>query len=378
MKALGCGVLGFLALISMFVGGLMFAAGSFLGGGSGSPENGMGEAPGSVPGMPDVALKAYINGTKRARKERPKCKNMRWSVVAGIGAIESGIAAKPKGGKKKPDSGLLKSRTLKDDGDISPPIIGPKLDGSGVGGNSTNFKDHDNGKWDGYKDTDAAVGPLQFIPQTWMGMGKDGNNDGDRDPNNIYDAALSTAVYLCGGRNDKSDLKKDSDLAAAIKRYNHSDKYVNDVTEQIKYFDAMNITSVSGSRKAVLARAKKWTKKNVPYSMSTYRDNYRTDCSGFVSMAWGLKRSYTTDQFHRIAHRIQKKDLKPGDILLNQKTGSLGHVAIFEKWVDPDNPDKGYWGYEEAGSVGAVHRKIDYPYFHGYGQYLPYRSNKLK
>jgi len=44
---------------------------------------------------------------------------------------------------------------------------------------------------------DRAVGPMQFLPRTWKGTGRDGNTDGTKDPNNIHDAALTTATYLC-------------------------------------------------------------------------------------------------------------------------------------------------------------------------------------
>jgi len=38
---------------------------------------------------------------------------------------------------------------------------------------------------------------MQFLPRTWKGTGRDGNTDGTKDPNNIHDAALTTATYLC-------------------------------------------------------------------------------------------------------------------------------------------------------------------------------------
>ena len=44
---------------------------------------------------------------------------------------------------------------------------------------------------------DRAVGPMQFIPSTWSVIGVDGDNDGKRNPQDIDDAALATAVYLC-------------------------------------------------------------------------------------------------------------------------------------------------------------------------------------
>ncbi len=55
------------------------------------------------------------------------------------------------------------------------------------------------------------------------------------------------------------------------------------------------------------------------------------DCSGFVSRCWNLKRSYSTRDLHQICDRLDSwADLRPGDILLNDK-----HVVLFVKWKVP-------------------------------------------
>ena len=52
------------------------------------------------------------------------------------------------------------------------------------------------------------------------------------------------------------------------------------------------------------------------------------DCSGFISRCWRLKRQYSTDEFHLICDRLDSaQDLKPGDIMLNDK-----HVLLFYQW----------------------------------------------
>jgi|GEM_PF-2289587 len=42
----------------------------------------------------------------------------------------------------------------------------------------------------------GAMGPFQFMPGTWTGYGVDGNGDGVADPNDLTDAAFSSAAYL--------------------------------------------------------------------------------------------------------------------------------------------------------------------------------------
>ena len=65
---------------------------------------------------------------------------------------------------------------------------------------------------------------MQFIPSTWKWAGRDGNGDGRKDPNNVYDAALAAGHYLC--RFDWN-LADQADLDRAILSYNNSRDYLN-------------------------------------------------------------------------------------------------------------------------------------------------------
>ncbi|MGA4544987.1 FG-GAP-like repeat-containing protein [Uniformispora flossi] len=142
--------------------------------------------------------------------------------------------------------------------------------------------------------------------------------------------------------------------------------------------NTLDVATPTVSRSEIISRAKVWTDAAVPYNQSAYRDGYRTDCSGFVSMAWKLGASLTTDTLPTVAHPIGKEELKPGDVLLNTATGDDGHVVIFESWVNEAHT--AYSGYEEAGGSThkAVHRNIDYPYFSGHGTFTPYRYNNVQ
>src|SRR5438105_14469861 len=57
------------------------------------------------------------------------------------------------------------------------------------------------------------------------------------------------------------------------------------------------VAKASGPRRSALDRGLRWFDEKVPYSQSRSHDGYRTDCSGFVSMAWQLGTSYTTADF---------------------------------------------------------------------------------
>jgi len=83
------------------------------------------------------------------------------------------------------------------------------------------------------------------------------------------------------------------------------------------------------TRDAVLDRAHNWVAKKVRYSQSSTFGGYRRDCSGFVSMAWKLGRSYTSTTIRSVAKRVPLSKLKPGDAIRTP-----GHVAIFVKWAN--------------------------------------------
>ena len=85
--------------------------------------------------------------------------------------------------------------------------------------------DTDHGQYDG-DHLDDAVSPMQFIPSTWAQAGQDGNKDGAKDINQIDDAALAAAMYLCdvGG-----DLSLAQNWITAISACNDSVDYNNKV-----------------------------------------------------------------------------------------------------------------------------------------------------
>lgn len=120
------------------------------------------------------------------------------------------------------ESSSLRGRSLDARHVAVPPVRGPALSG----GSFAVIRDTDGGRYDGDPVWDRAVGPMQFIPGTWRLWGADANGDGVADPQNVEDAALAAARYLCaGGR----DLSRAADLRAAVRSYNHSDRYVRTV-----------------------------------------------------------------------------------------------------------------------------------------------------
>ncbi|QTD97873.1 lytic transglycosylase domain-containing protein [Streptomyces cyanogenus] len=164
-------------------------------------------------GIPATVLDAYKKAEAELRSAKPGC-NLPWQLLAAIGNVESGQA---RGGRVDAD-GTTVGR-----------ILGPQLDGNGF----ALIPDTDNGAYDGNSTYDQAVGPMQFIPSTWAWAGRDGNGDGAKDPNNVYDAALAAGHYLC--RNGW-DMSTDSGLHSAILSYNNSQEYLALVLNWLEYY----------------------------------------------------------------------------------------------------------------------------------------------
>jgi cell wall-associated NlpC family hydrolase len=129
--------------------------------------------------------------------------------------------------------------------------------------------------------------------------------------------------------------------------------------------------TLSRVRRQMIARAEHWVGQRIPYNQGAWHEGYRTDCSGFVSMCWGLRDSLVTSTMPQIAHRIAKEDLRPGDVLLNTDVAT-GHVILFDRWADYAH--NSYVGYELC-PQGTLHHVIPYPYYGGFGVYEPYRYN---
>ncbi|MFE7610068.1 MULTISPECIES: peptidoglycan-binding protein [Streptomyces] len=136
---------------------------------------------------------------------------------------------------------------------------------------------------------------------------------------------------------------------------------------------------MSLTRQQILARAQTWVDARVPYVWNGYwSDGYRQDCSGFISMAWGLSANHWTGDIHNWGVRISKDALQPGDMLLyhnpaNPQKGS--HVVLFAGWTDSSHTR--YVVMESAAGMGAVKRTIPYAYTSNSAKYVPYRYKNV-
>src|SRR6185312_14695519 len=168
-------------------------------------------------GIPVIALKAYAGATLSVAGANPKCA-LSWNTLAGVGWVES-------------RHGMIHGTTLAANGTLSPPLYGVALDGNGF----ANIPDSDGGAIDGDKTGDRAVGPMQFLPDSWRNWHTDANGDGVEDPQNIFDATMAAAHYLCRAA---GTLGTHDGWQLGILSYNSSHQYLNDVMDAANRYAA--------------------------------------------------------------------------------------------------------------------------------------------
>jgi hypothetical protein len=184
----------------------------------------------STNGIPADALAAYQRAESVINSADWSC-NVPWELIAAIGRVES-------------NHGQYAGNTLNDQGVSVPGVYGPVLDGK----NGTQaIMDTDGGQLDKDEVYDRAVGPMQFIPSTWSAVKVDADGDGQRNPQDIDDAALATAIYLCSG---DDDLSGTAGQRASVFRYNHSQAYVDLVLSIMDAYSDDDLTWVPNSATA--------------------------------------------------------------------------------------------------------------------------------
>ncbi|MES2170845.1 MAG: lytic murein transglycosylase [Actinomycetota bacterium] len=168
-------------------------------------------------GIPPRALEAYAGVAIVNPQVQPSC-GIGWNLLAAIGEVES-------------RHGTIFGGKITSNGDAVPSFYGVTLDG----GSTAHIPDSDGGAIDGDPTGDRAVGPMQLIPEAWRNWHVDGNGDGVENPQNIDDATMAAAHYLCraGG-----NLSTESGWRTAVLAYNSSDAYVDEVARYAASYGA--------------------------------------------------------------------------------------------------------------------------------------------
>ncbi len=134
--------------------------------------------------IPPAAAGAYRRAAAIMRDADPDCA-LSWALLAAVGLVASDHGRRSGGHPLVDEAGL--------------PVA-----------------DTDAGEVDGDTVHDRAVGPLALSPSTWSTVRVDADGDGRRHPGDIDDAALASAVVLCG----TSSLKGRAQVTAGLAHLN--------------------------------------------------------------------------------------------------------------------------------------------------------------
>ncbi|GAB2442160.1 lytic transglycosylase domain-containing protein [Nocardia tengchongensis] len=185
-------------------------------------------------GIPLRALQSYGYAAVVMAKAQPGC-HLGWTTLAGIARVESNHAR-------------FGGAVIAADGSVRPVIRGVALDGTA--GNAVIVDPTARSGGGVYA---RAMGPFQFIPDTWQRWGVHADADYrlissalesgkpvsgaslSGSPDNIDDAALAAGRYLCAGGRDLATAR---DWRQAILSYNHSGAYVDSVRAAATGYDA--------------------------------------------------------------------------------------------------------------------------------------------
>lgn len=163
-------------------------------------------------GIPTTVYTAYTRAAESVQKTDPGC-HLTWPLLAAIGKVESGHA---EGGAVNPQGTMVEA------------LYGPELNGThGTAPILQAVFGNNRPQWS------RAEGPMQFLPSTWASWGADGNGDGAKNDQNVYDATLGAAHYLCAGN---VDLATSGGLRDAILRYNPSLSYLETVASWLRVY----------------------------------------------------------------------------------------------------------------------------------------------
>lgn len=209
----------------------------------------------------------------------PTCPDLPWSVLAGIGTVES------------------------DNGQSNAPGV------------------HSGANYAG------AEGPMQFEPPTFAEYEVIVDDLGSRDIYDPADAIYTAAAMLCA---NGASSGTSAGIRQAIFAYNHSQAYVNDV---LSWAARYTVPAPSGAVATAIAFALAQLGK--PYQWGATGPN-AYDCSGLVYAAYaaaGIHIGRDTFEWREDGPQVPLSQIQPGDLLFSAGSDGTpsnpGHVVMY-------------------------------------------------
>ena len=279
---------GLVLLIALLAAGAGAGVASLLGGGATAP------SASATAQIPPAMLALY-------QQAATTCPGLPWSVLAGIGTVES------------------------DNGQSTLPGVHSGLNAAGL-----------------------AEGPMQFEPATFAAYDLP-VPPGGVSPPDIYDpvdAVYAAARMLCadGARNG-------ADIPGAVLAYNHSQAYVGEVISLARSYGQTASQAVAAGTAGGVALDWALAQVGTPYIWGGETPGVGFDCSGLVQAAYkvaGVALARTAQAQYDAGPRLPAgAPLVPGDLVFfGSGSNSIDHVGIYvgvqgRKTVMVDAPHSG-------------------------------------
>ncbi len=212
------------------------------------------------------------------------------------------------------------------------------------------------------------------------GFGMDANKNGLSSPWEIEDAAFTASKYIKANGYQKGN---EAAIKKAIRAYNHSTSYVNEVYNRgIKFRDGVAsvpggvVGGGSGGNSSVVTIGNRWIGNSV-YVFGGGRNQNdiargRFDCSSFVHWAFnqvgknlGSLGSTSTETLKKLGTAVPTNQMQPGDLVFFDTYKKDGHVGIYVgdgKFIGAQsstgvaiaNMSSGYWAQKFNGRVKRI------------------------
>ncbi|MGH3720564.1 MAG: NlpC/P60 family protein [Pseudonocardiaceae bacterium] len=186
----------------------------------------------------------------------------------------------------------------------------------------------------------GAGGPMQFLPASFDGViSRHTIPPGGANPPSRYnphDAIYAAAYYLCdSGARDQHDLHQ------AIFAYNHADWYVHKVLDQATLYTNATIVGTGDCTTIQTTNTTAWTainyacgQRGLPYVWGgNGRADGGFDCSGLTTAAYAAagitlpRTAYT--QYRTGPHVLPGQPLLPGDLVFYGTPTNIHHVGLY-------------------------------------------------
>jgi cell wall-associated NlpC family hydrolase len=252
--------------------------------------------------IPSRALAGYASAELAVRKEMPGC-HLSWVTLAGIGRTGS-------------DHGRAADGKILSSGVMSVPLGTLPLRGA-----------------DGAtKDATSAIGPMQLPTALWYRWQRSARLHAKPNPQDIDDAALTTATALCSGGRDTAT---GDGWWASIRSLRDSDLYLQRVLANANVYGTIAQSRTPLDQRVLEAVRFAIGQIGLPYvwgGNGLKSGDQGFDCSGLTSAAYGsagvnLPRTAHT-QYHSMA-LVSPNELRLGDLVYYGNPSAIHHVGMY-------------------------------------------------